>query len=309
LPAIFHLKREIKKKHIDYVLVGQIWPLGWITYLVSKVLNIQYAIVLHGTIFSSAIKQRRKRYFVKKTLKNADGIICANSYTAGFVSNDLKNKEKVHIVNPGVDIEAKSEDKELRIQEIRNKYNLENKYVLLSVGRLVKRKGFDNVLRSLPGVINKVPNLIYAVIGSGEDKERLMALVKETKMNEQVIFLDTVDDDDKQAWYSICDCFIMPSRVIGEDYEGFGIVYLEANLAGKPVIAGKSGGIQDAVKDGLNGLLVDPENVDEICETIVKLAQDKNLRDKLGKDAKMFVFENFSWKKQIGDFFSSIARE
>ena len=304
LPALFHLRREIKEKNIDHVIVGQIWPLGWITYLISKTFKIQYSIILHGTIFSSAIQQRRKRPILKKVLKKADKVICANSFTAKSVSTYINKKEKVHIVNPGIEIEDKTENKESRIQQIKTDIGLENKYILLSVGRLVKRKGFDNVIKSLPEAIKKVPNLIYVVIGSGEDEKRLRALVEEMDLDNKVLFLNNVNDDDKQAWYDLCDCFIMPSRVIEGDYEGFGIVYLEANLAGKPVIAGKSGGVQDVVKDGLNGLLVDSESVDEIKETIVKLAQDKNLRNRLGEKAKLFVSKNFDWKKQISHIFS-----
>jgi len=308
LPALIHLKREIKKKNIDQVLVGQIWPLGWITYLVSKVIKIKYSIILHGTIFSSAIQQKRKRYFIIKILKKAEKIICANSYTASTVPNYTKNLDRIHVVNPGISIETNKKNSDRRIQETIKKFNIKNKYILLSVGRLVKRKGFDYVLTALPKVLNLVPNLVYVVIGSGEDEERLKALVKEMNLNNQVIFLNNVDDEEKQAWYSICDCFIMPSRVIEGDYEGFGIVYLEANLAGKPVIAGRSGGIQDVVKDGINGLLVNPESIDEICETIVKLAHDKDLRNKLGDNAKKFVVENFDWKKQISNIFVILTR-
>ena len=98
----------------------------------------------------------------------------------------------------------------------------------------------------------------------------------------RVIFLDNIDDEHKKMWYDFCDCFILISRAIKNDYEGFGIVCLEANLTGKPVMAGKSGGVADAVKDGLNELLVDPENIDEVGNAVIKLAQDENLSYKIG---------------------------
>jgi len=147
------------------------------------------------------------------------------------------------------------------------------------------------------------------LIGSGEDEKRLKALVDELFLNEHVIFLTNVDKQIKQAWYELCDCFIMPSRVIEGDYEGFGIVYLEANLAGKPVIAGKGGGVQDVVKDGLNGLMIDPESIAIIGDSIIKLAVNQNLREKLGEMGQKFVIENFDWKKLASEFCAILRSE
>jgi len=286
--------------------VGQIWPLGWSTYLVTNIIKTKYTIVLHGTHFSSAIKQKRKRYFVKKILKSADCIICSNSYTAGQVGDFLNSNKKINLVNPGVDVGLKKKIQGSNIQNMAKKHNLENKYILLSVGRLVGRKGFDQVIRAIPYAIKKIPQLMYVVIGAGEDEEKLKCLIAENRLNNSVLLLSSVTNEERQIWYNICDCFIMPSRVIGSDYEGFGIVYLEANLAGKPVIAGKGGGVRDAVRDGLNGVSVDPENVEAIGNTIVKLALDTDMRKKLGEQGKKFVLENFEWRKQAKAFFSVI---
>ena len=98
----------------------------------------------------------------------------------------------------------------------------------------------------------------------------------------------------------------MPSRQIKEDFEGFGIVYLEANLCSKPVIAGDSGGVRDAVKNGINGLLVNSENIEEITEAVIKLAKDKNLREKLGRQGKERVIKEFNWEKQTKKIISKL---
>jgi len=154
LPSLFHLYREIREKKINQVVVGQIWPLGWITYLVSKFTKTKYTIVLHGTRFSSAIQQKRKRYLIKKILRNADKIICSNSYTAGTVPKFIKNTKKINLINPGIDIKSSHKSEKFRIQELRDKHNLDDKYILLSVGRLVRRKGFDHVIKALPEVLD-----------------------------------------------------------------------------------------------------------------------------------------------------------
>jgi len=112
----------------------------------------------------------------------------------------------------------------------------------------------------------------------------------------KAIFLGKITDEEKWAWMDLCDIFIMPSRNIDDDFEGFGIVYLEANLSGKPVIAGDTGGVRDAVQNGVSGLLVDPENVDEIANAIIKLSKDKELIKKLGEQGRERAIREFNWE-------------
>jgi len=106
----------------------------------------------------------------------------------------------------------------------------------------------------------------------------------------------------KWAWLEQCAAFIMVPRADGDDTEGFGIVYLEANSFGKPVIAANVGGVPDAVEDGVSGLLVNPENEDEIAGAIIKLFCDDNLREKLGRQGKARAEEKFNWPKIAEDF-------
>lgn len=114
-------------------------------------------------------------------------------------------------------------------------------------------------------------------------------------------------DEEKNLWHSLCDIFVMPARNIAGDFEGFGIVYLEANLAGKPVIAGRSGGVSDAVIDGLNGLLVDPENVNDLSKKIIRLALDHELRQKLGEQGRERALREFNWQKQTEKIYNIIG--
>jgi phosphatidylinositol alpha-1,6-mannosyltransferase len=178
---------------------------------------------------------------------------------------------------------------------------LQNKLVLLSLGRLTKRKGVDMVIKAMNEISAGAENLVYVIAGAGPEADDLKkiaaALPEEIKNN--IIFLGQISDDDKWAWLELCDIFIMPSRDIAGDYEGFGIVYLEANLAGKPVIAGDSGGVRDAVINNINGLLVNPENTQEIAAAVIKLAADTELRKALGEQGKRRAVENFNAKKQV----------
>ncbi|MBI4812132.1 glycosyltransferase family 4 protein [Candidatus Falkowbacteria bacterium] len=305
LPAVWRLWRVVKKEKIGHILVGHVLPLGTVVYIVLFCIKMPYSVILHGMDLTLALKSVRKRWLVKKILGGAQNIICGNSYTAEMarqVTSEME-KKKVAVVNPGV--ENRITHNAQLITLIKKKYNLDNKIVLLSVGRLVKRKGFDKVIESLPEVLKEAPNppagragLVYAIVGNGAEENNLKFKIKNLKLKNNVLIFNNANNNERDAWLDVCDIFIMPARDIAGDFEGFGIVYLEANLAGKPVIAGDSGGVRDAVADGINGILVNPESVEEIAAAIVKLAKDENLRKKLGEQGRERAVKEFNWEGQ-----------
>ncbi len=305
LKAAVKLWRYIKTNNITYVLVGQILPLGSAAYLVSKIIKIKYAVFLHGLDLSLAAKWPRKKWLAEKILKNSDKIICLNNFTADLTKRFFPgNTEKIVIVNPAVEPAPRPANEQ--ISALKKQYNLHDKMVLLSVGRLVKRKGVDMVIKAMPKVLKKIPNLVYIILGDGEEKENLELEIKNSELDKNIKIITQSSDQERDSWYNLCDIFIMASRNIKGDFEGFGIVYLEANLAGKPVIAGRSGGVGDAVINDLNGLLVDPEDTGQIASAIIKLAENPDLRQKLGEQGKNRAIKDFNWQKQIIKIFNFI---
>ncbi|MCG2701017.1 glycosyltransferase family 4 protein [Candidatus Parcubacteria bacterium] len=317
LTAVWQVWKIIKKEKIDHILVGHILPLGTVAYFISQITKTPYSVILHGMDFTFACRARRKRKITKLILRNAKNIICGNSYVAGLVKEFVGDEHtgRIEIINPGIEpritpqmlCKTGQAHNVERVTEIKNKYNLDNRLVLLTVGRLVKRKGVDKVLESLPAVLKITPNLIYVILGNGPEIGNLKLEIGNLKLEKNVILITDADDESRNAWYKICDIFIMPARNISGDFEGFGIVYLEANLAGKPVIAGDSGGARDAVENEVNGLLVNPESTDEICDAIIKLARDENLRKKLGQQGRSRVINEFSWEKQIKKMYDCVT--
>lgn len=199
---------------------------------------------------------------------------------------------KIHVIPHGVDINRFESGSEY--QGIVSEHGLGGKKVILTVGNLVERKGHDMVIKSLPKVLENVPDTVYLIVGDGKQRQSLTNLVKELDLGEHVVFTGRVTDNELLQYYNACDVFIMPSREIDGDIEGFGIVYLEANACSKPVIGGKSGGIYDAVQDGVSGILVDPLDVNEISQALITLLTDDLLAKKLGKQGKKRVEEEFS---------------
>lgn len=298
LPSVWKLFKTIKAENINHILVGHILPLGTSAFLAKKFLKTDYSIFLHGMDLAYALKSWRKKWLVKKILLNAKKVICVNTHVAKMVNNFLPElQNKIIIINPGIE-RPTIYDQQIA-SDIKNRYVLENKIVLLTVGRLVKRKGVDKVLESLPEVIKDVPNLKYIIIGRGEEENDYRLRIGNYGLEKFVEILTNINDEEKYAWLDLGDIFIMPAREISGDVEGFGIVYLEANIHGKPVIAGDSGGVRDAVIDGFNGLLVNPENINEITSVIVKLAKDENLRKQLGEAGRLRAEKEFNWKNQV----------
>lgn len=307
LPAIFELRKKIKQEKINYIIVGNILPLGTAVYFLSKIFKLKYAVILHGTDMAYALKKDRKKKISMKILQKADKIICNSSFGVDFMEKSFGSNlsAKTIAVNPGVNLEIKINE-ELKNKLI-EKYELKDKFVLLSISRLIKRKGSDKIIQAMPEVLKEIPNLEYFIAGAGPDKKYLEEIKNSfLATRNKIHFLDQVSEEEKWAWLSICDLFVLPTRTEDGNMEGFGIVYLEANLVGKAVLAGKSGGVSEAVEDKITGVLVDPKNVIEIADSIIELIENNDLRQKLGEQGKERVIKNFVWKNQVEKIYKHI---
>jgi len=172
--------------------------------------------------------------------------------------------------------------------------------LLLSVGGVSKEheyKGVDTVIRALPRILACVPNARYVVVGSGNNRRELGQLATEAGVSHRVTFVGEVPDVELAALYRACDVFVMPSRALERDGEwtgeGFGRVYVEAALAGKPVVGSHAGGAAEAVLHGKTGLLVDPLSVDGVAEAVVTLLTKPNIGQSMGAKAREWAAANF----------------
>lgn len=303
LLALRRLHKVLKKDGM--LLVGQILPMGTVAYLRYLIKPYDYAVFLHGMDFALALKKFRKRKITFLILKKAKKIICANSHVASLVKEWQPSfSEKILVINPGIN-ETNMNEFDSITPLLQKKYQTKDKVVLLSLGRLVKRKGVDNTIKAIASLDEETKNkIVYLVVGKGEDE----AYLKDVAFKERVpvIFTGEVGDLEKWSFLDLCDIFVMPSREINGDFEGFGIVYLEANLFAKPVIAGRSGGVSDAVADRESGFLVNPENISEIKEAISFLVKHPEERRRLGLKGRERALNNFLWKEQIRKLYDNL---
>jgi len=225
---------------------------------------------------------------------------------------------KISIIYPGVDVE--SFQVALSPEQLKRKYSLEGRKVLLSVGRLAKRKGIVEFVREgLPQIVEQVPEVLYLIAGDAPvdafaSEKNIGQLLKEEverqHLERSVRWLGRVSDQTLVELYAACDLFLLPAIPVEGDIEGFGMVFIEANAAGKPAIGTRIGGIPDAIEPGVSGVLVEPLDYSVLASEIVRLLQDDAERERLGRSAQARARDHFDWQvigKQYADIFARLA--
>ena len=181
---------------------------------------------------------------------------------------------------------------------LRRSLGLEDKKVIVSVGRLVHRKGQDYLIHSMPLILNQVPNAHLLLVGQGPYLDHLQKLAKEHGLENSVTFIGRIDYKDLPMYLCVGDIFAMPSRsrLMGLEVEGLGIVYLEASSCGLPVLAGESGGAPDAVKHNETGLVVNGTEEKQIASAAVNMLINTDSSQKMGLAGRQWIIDNWRWQ-------------
>lgn len=292
LLALISSKFEIERIHLTR------WsPASLAMFFLSILFRIPYFITVHGLDILLPQEDLFLRKIMILTLRNARNIIAVSNYTRKKLIEARIPPRKIKVIPNGVDTSRFNLD--VDSSNVIKKYHLRNRNVVLTVSRLIERKGHDLVIKSISEILCQMPNIVYLIVGTGDEEKRLRKIVNDFGLAEHVIFAGVVSDGDLPKYYSSCDVFVMPAREISEkgDVEGFGITYLEANACGKPVIGGRAGGVEDAIIDGTTGLLVDPLDIDGISYALLSLLTNRSLAKRLGKAGRSRVVREFKWEK------------
>lgn len=215
-------------------------------------------------------------------------------YTAGLLHEHGVTADRIDVVPNGVDPERYYPKD---ASALRSELGLTGKRVLLTIGRLVERKGIDTVLAALPALSRAHADLVYVIVGDGPDKARIESLVAEHGVQAQVRMLGRVPFDRLLDYYNLCDVFVMPSRSDEHDVEGFGIVFVEASACGKPVVGARSGGVTDAVIDNETGFLVPPNDADALGQKLGELLRDPQKAQEMGARGRAHVIAHGTWQQ------------
>jgi len=230
--------------------------------------------------------RQTKAWMRRRALTGAKRIIAVSSYTRDRVVSLGVPQQRVSVVPNGV-----------VLAETKHKSSANgNRKVLMTVSRLVPRKGHDTVLRALPRILQQVPDAVYRIVGTGPELERLQALTSELQLGDHVEFYGQVSDHDREQLLDGCNVFVLATRETPTDFEGLGIAVLEAMQIGKPVVVTRAGGVPEIVEHGRTGLVVEPDDPESLANAIVDLLGNPAKASVMGTNAESVVRARFGWQ-------------
>jgi phosphatidylinositol alpha-1,6-mannosyltransferase len=286
---------HVRAHNPEQIHCARCLPEGLIALGVRIRTGVPYLCYVHGEEIATAERSRELRFLARRALKGAKKIIANSENTKRMLCGSWGlSAEKVQVLYPGV-------DSELFVPAPpdlawRDRMGWSGRRVILTVGRLQKRKGHDQLIRALPQVAAAVPHVHYAIIGDGKERQALEDLAVELNVADRVQFVGEIDDADMIRAYQQCDIFALPNRQIGGDIEGFGIVLLEAQSCGKPVLAGSSGGTAETMDAPRTGCVVSCDDSPPLAAALIDLLTDlEGLRTK-GQAARQWIVDRFDWK-------------
>jgi len=274
--------------------------------------GVDYVVMGHGTEFLSHSRGLDRILYVR-LLKRARGYLSNSRHTQGIMCDFIGvEKESIRVVPLGADSDVFTPTHEKEAAALRKTLHLEDAFVMLTVGRIGERKGHDVAIRAMAQLAPRHPALRYVIVGQGPLRNDLRRLAAEHGIADRVLFAGFVDDADLPAFYQMADLFVLPSRLTrAGETEGFGIVICEANLMGVPAIGTSGCGIEDALVDGVTGMLVKPDSVTELANALDRFLSDRSLVDTMGKRAREHALANHTWNRtgeRTFEYLNSVLR-
>lgn len=292
------------------LILGEFYPFGLTAIVLKRLLKLPYVVFAYGEELAGFEQNGGRRWTgLKATLRNADRVMAISSFTVHQLKKMGVDPDRISLAFPAVD--SHYFHPQINAAAFRSGLGSQNDKILVTISRLSERKGQAEVIRVLPRVLAHVPELRYVMIGPDPKNHspKLLELAKTLGIENHVTYLGAIDEADIPKAYAACDVFVMAAHEVPEtkDIEGFGMVFLEANACGKPVIGGRAGGTVDAIEDGKSGLLVDATNPDELAHAIITLLTDSEYAQQLGHYGRERVVERFNWDKTVSDVKQAVS--
>lgn len=283
----------VLRKPVQTIHAGRVLPEGLVGSVVAKIFRKPLVIYAHGEEITTW-RQSSKFKAMVWTYKQANYVIANSDFTRDELIKIGIDTNKILRISPGVDIERFRPG--LAYDDLLDTHGIKSSQrIILSVGRLSRRKGFDQVVNALPSLVGQGIDVQYVLIGIGEDRQYLTTLATELGVEDRVHLIGHVSMDDLPRWYNAATLFAMPNRDINGDTEGFGMVFLEAAACKKPAVAGLAGGTGAAVLHGETGYRVDGADLDAISAGIMDFLQHDDKLQYLGEAAYQRALRDFSW--------------
>lgn len=278
LPIFFETFQEIRRTHASALAVSHVVPMGYIALLVRWFIGTPFFVFVHGLDAARAYRSPWKRWWVRMILRHARAIIANSDFTKEIILKYGIQGNRITVITPCVTSAQK---------------NTPENGLILSVGRLVARKNFETLLRAVAALRQEFPSLRLVIVGDGPLRATLRETIRTLNIQDAVTIISQATDAERDAWYQCASIFALPTLSEGDDVEGFGIVFLEAASYGIPAIAGRGGGVAEAVIHGKTGLIIDPQSHEELVDALRTLLSNSNYARTLGEAARARVLESF----------------
>lgn len=281
--------------------------------LVSKFVKFRSVVRVAGSgivtcFHGSSFNKRILKYPMTTLYKRSNRVIAVSNYTKSLLTGIGVDDEKIRVVYNGVKSSMLEGpvDKE-KVKQLKKKYGIGMKdKVIITIARVLPRKGQDYVIKALPDVLKKVPNLKYMVVGEGKYRQEFENLAVNLNISSNVIFTGGVKNTSIKDFLDLSDLFIMPNRAWNNKVEGLPNAIIEASARGKAVIAGNHSGSVEAVVHGETGLLVDSTDPGKIGDALIEILTNKKKLDEFGRNGREFIRNNFRQDIMIKNYFNQL---
>lgn len=297
LGAVRKVAAALAAEKAEMLAVSHLLPMGYVALILRRLRGVPYVVIVHGTDLRFAARTPWKRFWARRVLQSAALVVANSRYTAGLAERAGADPARLEIVYPCPAVGHSVLEEEPEAKQGMGVAG--QRRMMLSVGRLVRRKGFDRAIRALSSLRRACGDVVYVIVGVGPERQALEREAARNGVKPSVIFREGVDHAKLRELFGAADVFVMPGREDGGDVEGFGIALLEAAFHGLPTVTTDVGGAAEAVVDGETGAVLSADVSDaKLAEVICRLLVDRNLARRLGAAGRRRVRAEFTWPVQ-----------
>lgn len=295
--------------NVDVIHLGNVRPVGYAVALANVTRRLPYLLYVNGGDLLLEMEPRnrtvRRRFGARRIFGGASGIVATSAWVGTLAQDamralDITSPPPVGVFDLGTDPEFFHAGRDTR--RLRSVWGASNDPLILTVARLVPHKGQDVVIKAVAELAREFPRLRYALVGVGPDERRLRELAENLGIARRIIFAGALTDDEVAEAYATSTIYAGLSRIEkGVQAEGFGISFLEAAASGVPSVAGDSGGVRSAVRNGTSGFVVPPTDVGVVAAAFRQLLKDEGTRVEMGRAGRMLVESYYNWERVARD--------
>lgn len=303
LKMYFQVRKIIREKKIDKLYIHHALPAGYVGRWQKKFYKVSYTLFFHGTDVEMGTRTNWKRKRLAGVVADAERVIVNSRFLQKKLTERIPVKAPVDVLYPPPADGFLTVVSPETLQTLRTKLALTGKKVILSVGRMVEGKGYPHLLHIFPSLLEQVPNAVWLIIGEGPKEPMLLQGIRKSGLQNAVRLLGVIPENLLPRYYQLADLFVLLTHPDEGREESWGMVFMEAAASGLPVVAGRSGGVAEAVADLASGLIVDVAQEQGAIKAIVDLLKNPDYARQMGQQGRERVQKEFTWEKQIAKFF------